>query len=88
MSYERWEAADYAELQMGGGEGGELPPVHAAWQGRFPGFTHTAEERSSDLDAGGGSHGGAFPGPFTGRYGPWLLVSCHDPGASQRSSQL
>lgn len=30
MSYERWEVADNAELQMDGREGGEPPPVHAA----------------------------------------------------------
>lgn len=51
MSAERWEAADYAELQMDGREGGELPPVHGAARATFQ-VTHTAKESVSDLGAG------------------------------------
>lgn len=82
--HERWEAEDYAELQMDGREGGELPPVHAAWH-----RLHTPPRSARQTWPGQSRRGMIFSQvQFTGRYGPRLLFSCHNPGESQRSSEL
>lgn len=55
MSDLRWEAADYAELQMDGEEGGGLRSVHSARKGSFlPDYT--AVDCSSLRGAGGVGH--------------------------------
>lgn len=61
MSDLRWEAADYAELQMDGEEGGGLQSVHSTRKGSFlPDYT--AVDCSSLRGAGGVGQTPSLPG--------------------------
>lgn len=87
MSDERWEAADYAEVQMDGREGGELPPGRASFQ-----VTHSAKECVWDLGAGRLVER-CFPSLSARSISPGVTTrDCFfahpNPGEAERSSEL